>query len=179
MTSNDPITELHEEFSSDGATPTAWAVAVAQLEKAEVFWLSTVRPDGRPHVTPLVAVWLEGALYFITGPGERKARNLAHNTAVVIMTGCNDLSEGLDLVIEGNAGMVRDQGKLRRVAAGYGSKYAGTPFQFTVRDDAFYGEGGEAQVYEVAPVRAFRYARGETFSATRWRFRQIVEEQSS
>jgi len=32
------------------------------LEKAEVFWLSTVRPDGRPHVTPMVSVWLDGAL---------------------------------------------------------------------------------------------------------------------
>ena len=44
-----------------------------------MYWLSTVRPDGRPHVTPLMSVWLEGALYFCTGPDERKAKNLVRN----------------------------------------------------------------------------------------------------
>jgi hypothetical protein len=37
----------------------------------------TVRPDGRPQVTPVVAVWLDGAVHFTTGPTERKAHNLA------------------------------------------------------------------------------------------------------
>jgi hypothetical protein len=47
MATCDPVTELHQQFSSDTATATPWADAVAQLETAEVFWLSTVRPDGR------------------------------------------------------------------------------------------------------------------------------------
>lgn len=139
------------------------------MEKAEIYWVSTVRPDGRPHVTPLVAIWLDGALYFSTGRDERKARNLALNNACAITTGRNALSGGLDLVVEGKAVMVRDERKLYRVAQGYASKYR-PPFQFTVRDGAFQGEGGEALVFELAPTRAFGYGRGEFFSATRWRF---------
>ena len=71
----EPETEL-SAFSSDDASPTEWASARAHVEAAEVFWLSTVRPDGRPHVTPLLAVWSDDALYFCTSPPERKAKNL-------------------------------------------------------------------------------------------------------
>jgi Pyridoxamine 5'-phosphate oxidase len=48
-----PAAELHAGFSSKGATPTDWARGRQHMEEAQVFWLSTVRPDGRPHVTPL------------------------------------------------------------------------------------------------------------------------------
>jgi nitroimidazol reductase NimA-like FMN-containing flavoprotein (pyridoxamine 5'-phosphate oxidase superfamily) len=169
MAVEDPAAELEPQFSSDGATPTPWAEARECLEKAGVYWLTTVRPDGRPHVTPLVSVWLDGALYFCTGPGERKARNLIHNPHCVITTGCNALSEDLDLVVEGDAVKVSDEARLRRVADRFASKY-GPPFQFTVRDGAFYGEGGPALGYEVAPATAFGFGRGDSFSQTRWRF---------
>jgi nitroimidazol reductase NimA-like FMN-containing flavoprotein (pyridoxamine 5'-phosphate oxidase superfamily) len=77
MAENLPITELEPQFSSDDATATPWAEAREVLAAAKVYWLSTVRPDGRPHVTPTAAVWLDDALYFSTGQAERKARNLA------------------------------------------------------------------------------------------------------
>src|SRR5580704_1825111 len=96
-----PVTEL-SAFSSPNATPTEWSQARVALADAELYWLSTVRPDGRPHVTPLLGIWLEGALYFCTGPEERKAKNLAQNQGCVLTTGRNDL-EGLDLVVEGQA----------------------------------------------------------------------------
>jgi hypothetical protein len=64
-----PVTEL-SDFSSPNATPTEWSQARDELADAEVYWLSTVRPDGRPHVTPLLGIWLEDALYFCTGPDE-------------------------------------------------------------------------------------------------------------
>ena len=44
------------------------------IEAAPLWWITTVRPDGRPHVTPLLAVWHEGALHFCTGSEEQKAR---------------------------------------------------------------------------------------------------------
>jgi nitroimidazol reductase NimA-like FMN-containing flavoprotein (pyridoxamine 5'-phosphate oxidase superfamily) len=94
MAEQEPVTELCA-FSSPGAVPTKWAQARRGLRDAEVYWLSTVRPDGRPHVTTLLAVWLDGALYFCTGPGERKARNLAQNPHCILMTGRNDLAEGV------------------------------------------------------------------------------------
>ena len=68
MSGSEPLTELDPRFSSDGAQPTAWAGANDELATAAVYWLSTVRADGRPHVTPLIAVWQDQALYFCTGP---------------------------------------------------------------------------------------------------------------
>lgn len=66
MTVATPIADLDQRFSSPEATPTAWTEARELLRKAEIYWLSTVRPDGRPHVTPLVAVWFDSGLYFCT-----------------------------------------------------------------------------------------------------------------
>src|SRR3981081_4741332 len=62
-----PVEELDTRFSSAGASPTPWPEARERLSEAEVFWLSTVRPDGRPHVTPLLSLWHNDALYFSTG----------------------------------------------------------------------------------------------------------------
>jgi Pyridoxamine 5'-phosphate oxidase len=59
-----PRTELDTRFSGPGAQPTSWKDTLEAIEQAEIFWISTVRADGRPHVTPLVAVWLDGALHF-------------------------------------------------------------------------------------------------------------------
>jgi nitroimidazol reductase NimA-like FMN-containing flavoprotein (pyridoxamine 5'-phosphate oxidase superfamily) len=171
MTDKGPVAELEPQFSSDDATPTPWAEARERLQKAEVCWLSAVRPDGRPHVTTLVSAWLDDALYFATGPSERKAKNLAHNPHCVITTGRNVL-EGLDLVVEGDAVVVSDEPRLQRVANRYASKYD-PRFQFTVRDGAFYGEDAErgpAVVYHVTPTKAFGFGKGESFSQTRWRF---------
>jgi len=169
MTGKEPVGELDARFSSDNATPTPWADGRSRLETAAVYWLSTVRPDGRPHVTPLLAVWFDGALYICTGPSERKAKNLAHNSHCVLMTGGNSLDEGLDLVVEGDAVKLSDDAKLRQIADAYESKY-GSDWHFDVRDGAFLGDGGEALVYEVAPVTAFGFGKGTEFSQTRWRF---------
>jgi hypothetical protein len=52
MPGTDPVTQLDARFSAEDASPTPWKRAQAALEEAEVFWISTVRPDGRPHVPP-------------------------------------------------------------------------------------------------------------------------------
>jgi hypothetical protein len=57
---NEPVTELDPRFSDPDAVPTSWPETRRILESAELFWICTVRADGRPHVTPLVAVWLDG-----------------------------------------------------------------------------------------------------------------------
>jgi len=79
MTDNTPQTRLDPAYSAPNATAADWSEAEARLAEAELFWISTVRPDGRPHVTPLPTVWADGALHFCTGPEERKAKNLAGN----------------------------------------------------------------------------------------------------
>ncbi len=68
---------------------------------------------------------------------------------------------------EGDAVRVGDEPRLQRVADSYASKYG---WQSTVRDGALYGDGGELLAFEVAPVKAFGFGKGEPFSQTRWRF---------
>ncbi len=88
------MAELDARFSSEDATARERSEGRRHSERAEVYWISTVRPDERPHVTPLTTVWLDDALYFCTGPDERKARNLAWNSYCVVTTGSNALGEG-------------------------------------------------------------------------------------
>ena len=170
MATHTPTTDVDMQFSSPDATPTPWATANEQLGRAEIYWLSTVRPDGRPHVTPLIAIWHDGALYFCTGAAERKAKNIAQNAHCTVTTGCNSLNQGLDIVIEGDAARVNDEPTLRRIAEAYEAKY-GSTWHFDVRDGAFHGgEGNVALVFAVTPSKAFGFGKGEPFSQTRWRF---------
>ena len=111
-----PVTDLDTRFSDQDAVATDWEETRRALEEAELFWISTVRADGRPHVTPLVAVWLDDAIYFATGPGEQKAVNLRTNQNVILTTGCNEWERGLDVVVEGEAVQVRDESVLERLA---------------------------------------------------------------
>ena len=74
-----PDTTLDSRFSDSNAVATDWEETRRVLDNADLFWISTVRADGRPHVTPLVAVWLDDAIHFATGPSEQKALNLRNN----------------------------------------------------------------------------------------------------
>ncbi|MEV0224223.1 pyridoxamine 5'-phosphate oxidase family protein [Streptomyces sp. NPDC050704] len=165
----EPQTELDARYSDETATARPWSEAEALLSEAELFWVSTVRPDGRPHVTPLPAVWADGALHFCTGPEERKARNLALNPHVVLTTGTNTWNKGYDLVVEGEAVRVTDDARLRGLAAAWERKY-GSFWHFEVRDGFFHHGAGNALVFSVAPGTVFGFGKGEPFSQTRWRF---------
>lgn len=167
MAEREPVTRLDPSFSEAEATATPWQEARAQLGSAKIFWISTVRPDGRPHVTPLPTVWTDGALHFCTGPAERKARNLAGNPNLVLTTGCNTYDDGLDLVVEGEAVRVRDDAELRRLARMWTDKY-GSDWRFEVRDGAFRHGPGEAHVFRVAPTKVLGFSKGHPFGQTRW-----------
>lgn len=167
-----PLAELHAGFSSEGAHPTEWTEGHQHLDEAEVFWLSTVRPDGRPHVTPLLAVWCADAMYFCTGSDERKAKNLKRNPHCILTTGRNTLDESLDVVVEGQVTKVSDEDELQQVANTYESKYGK---HLTAPEGTWFGLGdtirrGEVLVYRVTPTALLGFARGNQFSQTRWRF---------
>ena len=171
MVDSEPVTTL-SPFSSAVSEPTAWDRGYAELRDAEVYWLSTVRPDRRPHVTPLLGIWLDGALYFCTGSDERKAKNLTHNQRCILTTGRNTLADGVDVVLEGEATGVEDVAELRRVADAYESKYGA---RFTAPEGTWFGlgdaiRGGGAVVYRVVPSTVFGFEKGQQFSQTRWRF---------
>jgi general stress protein 26 len=160
--------ELDARFSAPGASATAWADVLRTIQDAELFWISTVRSDGRPHVTPLPVVWHDGAAYFCTGAEEQKGVNLTRNPHCVLTTGNNDWKTGLDVVIEGPARRVTDDSLLRRLADAWESKYGGD-WHFDVADGAFRHNGGEALVYAVAPEKVLAFAKG-AFAQTRFRF---------
>jgi hypothetical protein len=169
MRATEPIAELDRRFSVEHASPTPWEEAREQLEQAEVYWVSTVRRDARPHVTPLIAVWQDDALVFCTGPTEQKARNLQTNRNCILTTGCNRIGEGLDVVLEGEAVRVFDDARLGRIAEAYVAKY-GEAWRFEVDGGTFRQGDTVALVFEVAPRRAFAFRKGDEFSQTRWRF---------
>ena len=167
----DPVPEQDTRFGDPEAPPTPWAEALRVLETAELFWISTVRSDGRPHVTPLPAVWLDGRLHFCTGPAEQKAVNLARNPHVALTTGTNRWKEGLDLVVEGIAVRITDDSRLRTLADLWRSKYHGD-WDFTVEHGMFrHEDGGSAVVFEVGPTKVLAFAKGR-FAQTRYRFRR-------
>jgi nitroimidazol reductase NimA-like FMN-containing flavoprotein (pyridoxamine 5'-phosphate oxidase superfamily) len=162
---SDPITELDERFSDPDAVAVGWQKTREQLEKAELSWISTARPDGRPHVTPLVSVWHQNIAYFTTGPTEQKALNLSQNPEVVLTTGCNNWNRGIDVMIEGTAQRVTDPELLEHLAELWTQKWDGQ-WQFEPRDASFFHEAGEAYVFAVPPTKILAFGKG-VFSHTR------------
>jgi general stress protein 26 len=166
-----PVTTLDAGFSSPDAVATTWSRGRLILEEAEIYWVSSVRPDGRPHVTPLLGIWLNGAMYFCTGDHERKAKNLDLNPHCILTTGCNSL-DGLDVVVEGDVTKVTDKAELQRAADLYETKYGS---HFTSPDGTWFGladsiRQSDVVLYRLAPVRVMGFAKGDSFSQTRWEF---------
>jgi nitroimidazol reductase NimA-like FMN-containing flavoprotein (pyridoxamine 5'-phosphate oxidase superfamily) len=171
MVERQPVTELSSDFSGPDAVATDWARGRDALKEAMLYWLTTVRPEGRPHVTPLIGVWADGAMYFCTGPDERKAKNLVRNRHCLLTTGSNGL-DGFDVVVEGQAVTCDDEAELRNVADTYEAKYGA---HFTAPDGTWFGMGDmirerKIPLYRVAPDTVFGFGKGDPFSQTRWSF---------
>jgi uncharacterized pyridoxamine 5'-phosphate oxidase family protein len=165
-----PTGELDTRFSDPDAAPTPWSVAWQVLERAELYWITTVRPDGRPHVTPLVGVAADDAVYFCTGLDEQKGRNLQRNPHVAITTGNNSWASGLDLVVEGDAVRVSDRESLQRLADAYEAKY-GSFWLFDVGDGVLtHGPNGEieAALFRIEPSKVLAFAK-DPHGQTRFR----------
>jgi general stress protein 26 len=175
---SEPVAELHADFSSRGATATPWREVVAVLERAEIFWISTVRADGRPHVTPLPAMWLDGALHFSTGLDEQKGRNLRRNPNCILTTGNNLYRHGLDVIVEGRAERVTDHPTLERLAELWLAKlewpYDVVEGGFRHRTEGPQPETADREavvpVFAVRPSKVLSFGRGERFAQTRYRF---------
>jgi hypothetical protein len=132
-------------------------------------FLGTTRPDGRPHAAGVGALWLDGDLYFPSGPGSRKSRNLAANPAATLSIQLADT----DVVLEGEAARVSDPAVLARAAARY--RAGGWPTE--VDGDAFTAPFGAPSagpppwhLYRFIFRTALGVATREPHGATRWRF---------
>ena len=156
-----------------GLPPVPWSRALAALEADDrgndTSFLATTRPDGRPHLAGVGAVWDGGKVYFVSGAGTRKSRNIAENAACSISMSLN----GIDLVFEGVAVRVTDDDTLQRLAA----RYAQGGWPARVENGAFsYDYSAPSagpppwDLYVVDPVTVFGVLAEEPGGATRWRF---------
>jgi general stress protein 26 len=167
MPQTEPVAELNEGFSEPGALARPWEEIDKILSAAEMFWLSTTRADGRPHVTPLPGVWVDGVLYFCVGSHEQKARNLQAEPRCVLTAGANQFRSGVDVVVEGTAEPVTGPEELRRLAALWKSKL---DWDFEVADGGFHDPAGrDGLVFGVKPVKVLAFGKGP-YSQTRYRF---------
>ncbi|MBO0777021.1 MAG: pyridoxamine 5'-phosphate oxidase family protein [Actinobacteria bacterium] len=135
------------------------------------FFLGTVGPDGRPHAAGVGAVWYAGDLYFTSGPGTRKARNLASNPACSISVKL----PGLDLTLEGAASRVTDPQTLEAVAGiyrdiGWPAEVAGDGF--TAPFSAPSAGPPPWDLYRFTFHTVVGVSTTEPNGATRWRFRR-------
>jgi len=156
-----------------GLEPIPWSRALAALEtgsqRNETSFLATTRPDGRPHLAGVGAVWEDGKVYFVSGDGTRKSRNVAENPSCAISISL----PGIDLVIEGEAQRVMDDETLQRLA----KRYAEGGWPARVEDGAFtYDYSAPSagpppwNLYAIAPVTIYGVLAAEPGGATRWRF---------
>lgn len=140
------------DTSEDGLLD--WSEADQHLRTSQNYWLSTVRPDGRPHLMAVWALWSEGELFFSTDG--RKAANLAANPRCSIATE----AAAEPVILEGVTRLVPHGDEWDAVRAAYATKY---------------GEGFPegSPLYALAPEVAFGFIEDASrfaATATRWQF---------
>ena len=169
MPEREPVEVTNLDRYGSAALP--WSRArdrLATPPMSEVVFLGTSRPDGRPHAAPIGARWHDGDVYFTSGPGTRKSRNLAANPACTISIS----REGIDLVLEGEATRVTDRPTLEKVASLY--REGGWPAEvegeaFTAPYSAPSAGPPPWNLYRVTVHTVFGLATAEPYGATRWR----------
>ena len=133
------------------------------------FFLGTFGPDGTPHAAGGGGLWQDGNLYFTSGPGMRKARDLAANPACTISARLPDI----DLVLEGEATRVTDVPTLEEIArryheGGWPAKVEGdaltAPFSAPIAGPPPW------RLYRITPRVITGVATAEPYGATRWTF---------
>jgi nitroimidazol reductase NimA-like FMN-containing flavoprotein (pyridoxamine 5'-phosphate oxidase superfamily) len=169
-----PTGTIDTRYSEPGAVATPWEEVRRVLADAQLAWLSTVRPEGGPHVTPVVPVLVDETLYFMTGTEEQKARNIERNPKVALITGANTWDRGLDVVVEGTARMVTDDATLRGAAAAWGATWDGRWTLVSAPGGLRHMDEGEPEPYEIRvyaidPTVAYGHAKGG-FAHTRYTF---------
>jgi general stress protein 26 len=166
-----PTTTFDRQFSDPAAVAVEWEDARAALAASEVLYVCTVRTDGRPHVTPVVGVWADDAIWFATGSLEQKFANLRHNPQVVVMSASREWERDLDVVVEGQAARVIDDAVLDGIAGAFADRWDGR-WRYIARDGALRDPdgSGEAMVFKITPSKAFAHSKGDPFGQTRYRF---------
>src|SRR3954447_21964825 len=92
-----------------------------RLRNEPIIWLSSVRPDGRPHLVPVWFLWDGAAILIFSKPAAQKVRNLSYSPQVMLALDTAD--EGEDVVLlEGRAELL-DADAPRSTLPEYAAKY--------------------------------------------------------
>jgi PPOX class probable F420-dependent enzyme len=146
--------------ADEGTGLLPWSWAEKRLRDSPRYWLATTRPDGRPHVMPVWAVWVDGCVWFSSSVGSRKARNLRANPSCVVTT--DDPRE--PVVVEARAEVVVDPDGIGAMVEVMNRKY-----EVSYGLDFF--DPVVNATYRARPERVFGLREDDfTGSPTRWTF---------
>jgi len=153
------------------ATPIDWAEAARLFAAERSYWVATTSDDGRPHVRPVLAVWVDERLYSTTSPAARKGQNLASRPSAAVSAH----APTMDIVVEGPVTWVDDPRRLHRIGRAYHDKYQ---WPVTVVDRAFDAPYAAPtagrppyQVYELTPAVAYAFGTDDNLAERSTRFR--------
>src|SRR4051794_14570037 len=168
---------ISPDYGYASATAPEWSDIEHRLTDAQLYWMVTVRSDGRPHAVPLCGVWRDSAFHFCTGDAEQKMRNLEHDPHVVVTAGplgADGWGTGKDVAVEGVAERITDDALLSELAEAWRTKYDGD-WQWEVREQRFFevsgqgdGRGDGAVVFRVPPSKVLVF--GDEHGQTTYRF---------
>ena len=172
MADRQPVETRNLDSYGDAVLP--WTRPQAVLDaidpKAHITWfLGTAGASGRPHAAGVGALWYGGELYFTSGDGTKKSRDLGANPSA-----SNSVSlPGMDLVFEGTVEKVTDAPTLEALVRAYNE--SGWPA--SVEGDAFtapYSAPSAGpppwRLYRLVFDRVIGVASAEPHGATLWRF---------
>lgn len=134
-------------------------------------WLTTINPDGTPHVSGLGTDFFEGTFWFSTSRSSRKGRNLARDPHCALALAVAEF----DVVVEGAAELVSDAATVaayaaRAAAGGWPARVDESGVAVTAEYSAQSAGPPPWHVYRIVARSAHAVETVEPFGATRWRF---------
>jgi nitroimidazol reductase NimA-like FMN-containing flavoprotein (pyridoxamine 5'-phosphate oxidase superfamily) len=146
--------------AGEGTGLLPWSWAEERLARSHDYWVATAWPDGRPHVMPVWGLWRDGAVWFSSSVGSRKARNLAADPRCAVTS--DNAQE--PVVVEGAASRVTDRQVIAAFLSAFNAKY-----DANLEIDFF--DPDVNATFRVEPRWAFALDEKDfSGSPTRWRF---------
>jgi PPOX class probable F420-dependent enzyme len=112
-------THTAAELGTALATPRPSALAA--LREDPVVWLSSVQPNGRPHVVPLWFVWQEDRIVAFSKPRASKIRNLRGQPRAMLAIG--SLGPEMDVELIEAVAELPSSSASEVMPQGFGAKY--------------------------------------------------------
>ena len=167
----DPSAAVIASDADAGTEPLSWQEVRQRFDAERWYWVATAGRDGRPHVRPVLAVWVRDKVYSTTSPGARKGRNLQARPECSIAA----RAPAIDIVVEGPTSWVDDRNLLEQIATAYDSKY-GWPVSITDENmfTAPYGAPTAGpppyRVYEISPRLVYAFGTSDNLGVRSTRF---------